>query len=55
MRQELKDNLVCKLLLVPREGLMETQGTGVLSKAAVIPQSLAGYPGKARICPDLVP
>lgn len=49
MRQELKGNLVCKLQLLQREGLVETFLTELLW------ESLTGCPGKARICPDVVP
>lgn len=46
MRQELKGNLVCKLLLVQREGLMETQGTGVLAELLWTPSHWQGALGK---------
>lgn len=59
MRQELKGNLVCKLkgkLVCWSRGRGSwKQGTGVLSRAAVNPQSLTGYPGKGGICPDVLP
>lgn len=34
---------------------METHCAGVFSRAVVNPQSLPGYPGKARICSNAVP